>query len=112
MIEVSRSPDPDIPAKELFLQVVRTYIPTDKLERFRQSLAPELQGKNLVEFVGSPFFRSHLEEMQAMEGRPGMLPHLAHAAVLAERRRAEKVSADMTEIQDAVGSVLEEGMTA
>lgn len=109
---VDRTPDPDIPAKELFLLVVKTYIPTDKLERFRQSLPPELRGLDVIAFVDSPFFRSHLDEIRAMEGRPGMLPELAHAAVLAERRKAEKIASQSEEVAEPATAILEDAEAA
>lgn len=109
---VDRTPDPDIPAKELFLLVVKTYIPTDKLERFRQSLPPELRGLDVIAFVDSPFFRSHLDEIRAMEGRPGMLPELAHAAVLAERRKAEKIAETMDMVETSLALIDGEGSAA
>lgn len=108
MIDASRDHAPDIPAKDLFLLVVKTYIPTEKLERFRQSLPPELRGKDLVDFVDSAFFRKHFDDMRAIEERPGMLPELTHFAVLAEQRRAEKIASQSDETQEAAVAILDE----
>lgn len=112
MIDASRDHAPDIPSlsgKDLYLLVVRMgWMTNEQIETFRNQQQPHLRGANIIDFVNSSFFRSHLDDMLSIKDRAGMLPHLMHAAVLAERRRAVKIDARASETNDSLTAMLAE----